>query len=442
VKQTLFLVVSMLVLTFRSVADPFWAVLMYYGLAVLRPQAIWEWALPPGVRWSLIAAVVAILASGLHFASLSWAVVQKWFLVMIGVLATCLVGSWAYALNQQVAGEYGLEYAKILVMLLVASLVVRQRRHFRYLAWMIFGCLIYLVYEMNALYVFDGRLDIYHRGYAGYDNNGAALMLAMVIPFCYFFFRAERRWWRWAYLLCVIPAFHVLMLSYSRGAMLAALLVGVGMVVGDARRRAIRTACVAVVVGWVLLALAGPQVRARFLSISQRERDASARSRIESWRAGWAIAKDYPLFGVGLRNSNALIGRYGADREGRTIHNVYLQFAADAGIPAGATFTGLVVASLWWLRRAARSCNPEAKDTEERWHHYICRACFWSLAIFAIGAMFLSFEAFELAYLLMLMAAVSVPLAVGARVEAERVLPNEAEWTAARAGIQPGSIGV
>jgi len=60
-KQLIFMMVTMAYFSLRSFADPFWAVLLYYGLAVFRPQYIWEWALPQGIRWSLIAAIVAVV---------------------------------------------------------------------------------------------------------------------------------------------------------------------------------------------------------------------------------------------------------------------------------------------------------------------------------------------------------------------------------------------
>jgi len=409
-KQTLFLIAMMAYFTFRSIADPFWAVLMYYGLDVLRPQFIWWWALPPGVRWSLYAAVVAIVFTTLHIGSLGRCAVQKSFIAMLVLFAVCIAGSYASAMDMEIAARYGIRYAKILLMLFVASLVVTEPRHFRYLGWMIFLCLIYLVYEMNAYYVFDRRLAIY-RGYGGLDNNGIGLTLAMVIPFCYYFFQAERRWWRWGYLICIIPSAHVIMLSFSRGAMLSAIMVAVGMLLPTARKRFIQTATLAAAIVLVGLALAGPEVRARFLSMSKQERDASIRSRFDSWKAGWAMAKDHPLFGVGLRNSNLLIKDYGADKEGRTIHNVYLQIAADSGITAAAIFIAMVAMALWWLNQAARKTDPLADDPRQKWHHFVCRAAFWSLATFALGAVFLSLENLELCYLLMLMGAAAPALA-------------------------------
>jgi len=406
-KQTVFLIAMMAFCTFRSFFDPFWAVLMYYGLSVLRPQSIWNWALPTGVRWSFFAAVLAIVVTIAHAKPLRYKAAQGPFVVMVLLFGLCLAGSCLFAIDQDIAVTAGWEYAKILIMLVIGCMVVTEARHVRYLGYIFFLCLTYLVYEINSMYLFQRQLVIYHRGYGGMDNNGAGLMLAMVIPFCYYFFRAERRWWRWGYLLCALPAVHAVMLSYSRGAMVSAILAACGMLLAGARRGFWRTACIAAVLCCLVLAMAGPEVRKRFLSIGNVRHDPSARSKFESWRAGWEIAKTYPLFGAGLRNSNLLTKEYGADFEGRTIHNVYIQIAADAGTVAAVVYAALLGSSLWWLHRTARLLRDQQDHPERRWLYCICRASFWSLVTFCIGGMFLSLETFELSHLLMLIGAVA-----------------------------------
>ncbi|NLX07878.1 MAG: hypothetical protein GXY33_22280 [Phycisphaerae bacterium] len=410
-KQTLFLLLMMFYFTCRSFVEPFWAVFLYYGLSVLRPQALWEWALPEGIRWSLYAAVLAVVVAILHGRPVQRRATRPLFLPMLAVFAFCLLCSYHHALDRTLASATGWEYAKLLTMLVVGAWVLTERRHLRYLAWMIFACLGYVVYEMNSLYFFKGMLYIYHHGFGGYDNNGAALALAMVIPFGYFFWLAERRWWRWGYLAVTLPAMHVVMLSLSRGAMLSTLVVMVGMLAATARRHAGRTLLAAILLTAAIAVLAGPEVRDRFATIGDKLQDPSAESRYLSWRAGYRIAKAYPLFGVGLRNSNLLTWDYGADRAGRTIHNNYLQIAADAGLPALTVFVSLLVASFGWFHLGAQRAAADMDDPEMRWHHYICRAGGWSLATFAVGSVFLSFETFELPYLLMLMAAAAPDLA-------------------------------
>ena len=404
-KQTVFLIAIMIFCGIKSFVDPFWAVLLYYGFALLRPQAIWEWALPQGVRWSMYAAILAIVAALVHAHSLGRRAVPRAFLGVFGVLGLCLLGSYLGAINREIADRWGWEYAKIFIMVIVGSFVVTRRWHIRYLAWMVFASLTYVVYQVNSLYVFDGRLGIYRNGYGGMDNNGAALMLVMVAPFCYHFFLAERRWWRWGYLVCVIPTAHAVILTYSRGAMLSGIICGVGMVLTASRKR-LRAVLALVVLGAIVLSLAGKEVQARFTTINAEVRDASQQSRLDSWRAGLKIALDYPLFGAGIRNSNLLTKQYGADFQGRTIHNVYIQIMADSGFPAGAMYILLLAMTLKWLHVGARATAGRLEDDKEaRWHHHVCKAAFWSLATFAFGSLFLSLEVFELPYLLILMGA-------------------------------------
>lgn len=404
-KQTLFLVAISCYCAFRSLFDPFWAVLLYYGLAVLRPQAIWQWSLPEGVRWSLYAAILAVAATALNFSSVR-SLVQRTFVWLLLGYCLLLVCSYVFAIDHEIAGKYGWEYVKIFVMLFVACYVVNRRWHFRYLGLCIFACLAYLVYEVNALYLFDHRLDIYHSGYGGLDNNGAGLMLVMAVPFCYHLFLAEKRWWRWGYVACVIPTAHAVMLTYSRGAMLSGAVCGIGMVLTASRKR-LRAVAALAVLGALVLSLAGKEVQDRFLTIKQEDRDTSQQSRLDSWRAGLKIARDYPLFGAGIRCSNLLTKQYGADMEGRTIHNVYIQIMADSGFPAGGVYILLVAWSLKWLRIGARRSDGRLEEVEARWHHHLCKAAFWSLATFAFGSFFLSLEQVELPYLLFLMGGVA-----------------------------------
>jgi len=405
----IFLIGTMAYFSIRGVSDPFWALLMYYGLAVLRPQAIWQWVLPEGVRWSLIGALIAIATAIFCRRQTGEKVMDRRMIAMILMFCACLLGSYLMAMDQDVAGTWGWEYAKILIMMLVSYFVISQRWHFRYLAWTIVLCLAYLTFEVNSLYIFEGRIDIWSHGYSGLDNNGAGLMLAMLIPFLYFFFLAESRWFRWVFVVAALATAHAVMLTYSRGAMLSSIIAGAGMILTSSKQR-LRSLIVGGLVGVLALAMAGPAVRDRFMTINESDRDASAQSRLGSWQAGWDIAKDFPVFGCGIRNSNLISKAYGADMQGRTIHDVYIQIAADCGFPAAAIYISMILCSLWWFRKAGQEAALHLNDKDIRWHYYICTGAFWSMVLFSIGTVFLSMEVFELPYLLMLMGACAVNL--------------------------------
>jgi O-antigen ligase len=138
-----------------------------------------------------------------------------------------------------------------------------------------------------------------------------------------------------------------------------------------------------------------------------------------SWDAGWGIIKDYPIFGVGPRNSRYVIQAYGADVEGRTIHDLYIQVAADTGIPSLLLLLMMMFIALRGLWRTSRSIYSQLDNDERRWHYAVCQACFWSLFLYGFGSVFLSSELFELPYLLMAMGA-AAQSALGAG-------PNEKE---------------
>jgi probable O-glycosylation ligase (exosortase A-associated) len=258
----------------------------------------------------------------------------------------------------------------------------------------------YIAYEINFLYLFSGRLDVFHEGYGGLDNNGAGLMIAMGVPMAYFLWQYYRAWWRWIFLALIPMMVHAVLMTYSRGAMLSLLLVSPLLIVRSPRKRQMIFAMVCCVL--LLPVLAGQEIRARFFSIEQYEKDRSAESRFGSWKAGLRIASDYPVFGAGVRNSTLISHRYGADMIGRAIHSQYIQTAADSGFPALAFYSLLLFGTWRGLRRTQKRCRDSDSD-EDRLAYNLACGIEGALAVFCIGTAFLSLEVFELPYLLILL---------------------------------------
>ena len=95
-------------------------------------------------------------------------------------------------------------------------------------------------------------------------------------------------------------------------------------------------------------------------------KDVSGWDRLEMWRAGTAIWRDYPLFGVGPANirkvfdfyhPHPLSGYGGRDFGLGNVHNLFLQQAAERGVLGLAALLGLFCAMLYasavWFRRKA-----------------------------------------------------------------------------------------
>ena len=178
--------------------------------------------------------------------------------------------------------------------------------------------------------------------------------------------------------------------------------------------------------------MAGKEIRERFFTLENTEVDASANSRRESWAAAWQIAKDNPIFGVGIRNSNLLSHEYGADMEGRTIHSQYLQTAADSGLVALALYL-TALGLFWFSTRRTRTMTTQRTDLDGRQAYAAACGVEGAMIVFCVGAAFLSLENFELPYLMLLIGA-QLPLVLAT---APAAVPTAAEG---RPGPTPGRM--
>ncbi len=396
--------------------QPFWGLLLYYGLAVLRPQYMWEWALPVEWRWSLFAAAIVVFSVlvNLHRVVIRGRITTITML-MLGYGVTLLISCVA-ADNPAVAIRWGEEHAKILFIAIIATFFIDRVWHVRWMAAMIFAMLGYIAWEINFLYLINNRLDVYHHGYGGLDNNGAGLLIAMGIPLAYAFgVGATKRWQRAAAWGAALIMLHAVMMTYSRGAMVATLVGTVWLFLHHRNRK--QTVVIAVAACLAVSVLAGQEIRERFFSTTRYQEDSSAMSRLDSWEAAWVLAWENPLTGHGLRNANIYSANYGADRQGRTIHSVYLQIAADSGIPSMLIYMTLLALTLITFGRCRRICReflnepdasraPPAERDQVAQLELIALGLQGSLIIFAFGGIFLSVEVFELPWLLIVLGAV------------------------------------
>lgn len=418
-KQLLLMMVLTASASVGSLVEPFWGVLLYYTFATLRPQYLWKWALPVEWRWSLIAAAMVVLGIMLNLPRILVKARVNAVTALMTAYGLLLLASCITAMDPATAQHWGIEYAKLLLMGILGSLVIRRLWQVRLLALMILLTLGYVAWEINYLYLFNNRLDVFHHGYGGLDNNGAGLMLAIGIPFAFCFgVSADRLWQRVASWGLGLVMLHALLMTYSRGAMLSTV-VGVIWLLIHYRARW-QAAVITVALCLVISVMAGQEIRDRFISTSRFDKDKSAQSRLDSWASAWRIAWDYPLTGQGIRNSNRYTQNYGADKRGRTTHSQYLQIAADSGIPAVCVYVVMLVTAMVYLHQSRQVCitaqqrqghHPGGTPPPTGLHavslyqvENIALACQAGLVIFAVDGVFLSLEVFELPWLLIVIA--------------------------------------
>lgn len=437
-KHFLFMLAVTLLGSMAAIAVPFWGVMLYYGYATLRPQYLWAWSLDqaPTVRWSLTAAAVTVIGTLVNLPAILRTFRANPILLLLLVYACLMLLSMLTAFDTKLAMYWAEEYGKVFVMAVIATLVIQRFWQVRAMGVMIALCLGYIAYEVNFLYLLEGgRLDIYHKGYGGLDNNGAGALLVLGIPFAYFLATTPVGNWTTARKIFAgllgLSLIHAVMMTYSRGAMLTAS-VGIVWLLLHHRPR-VQTAVLSALLLCAVSVMAGQEIRDRFSSTQKFEEDASAQSRFDSWAAAWDIALHHPLTGTGIRNSNAYSQNFGADVAGRTIHNQYLQVAADSGLPAAGVYIAMIGIGLFGLGRARRRSNDAERDfeagpeptgphTREQLVHRardaatLCLSLQAALLMFAFSSIFLSVELVEVPWLLIVLAGI-LPAAVDRRLE-------------------------
>jgi probable O-glycosylation ligase (exosortase A-associated) len=415
-KPNLFMAVTMAAGVLGTVLrGPVWGLTVYYIYAVLRPQFLWEYALPPVpwsaiVGWTVVASVVIMppgLPAGLQARGGGPRLTAAHRAVLLFGAWVCL--TYFTARHPETSYPYLIEYLKIFLMFAVGAFVLRTVGEIWVLYLFSAGILGYIAVEVNDIYLRNNHyLFLYRRGYCGLDNNGAGLMLAMGVPLCFYAWEGLTSRLRWVFLLLLPPLLHAVFMSYSRGAMVS-LIPGFALFLFRSRRKA-QVAALLIALGLLVPVLAGKEIQARFSSTADYDADSSARSRLTTWKIAWQMARENPIFGLGIRNSNLYTYDYGADVYGRTIHSQYLQTAADSGLVALA----LYLAALYFGWRNVHRVMRETKrrtDTEGRRAYAVAAGVEGSMLVFCTGAFFLSLENFETPYIMLLVGA-QLPLAL------------------------------
>ena len=450
-KQMAFMLATVLLGTVGSFAlSPVYGLAVYYIYAVIRPQFIWEQHEFAGIKigepqWSLYVALATLASTFLWRTGLfapSKVAAPPWYgnpaftrsHYLFLAFTAWISLTYLTAINTDRAWPFFVEYVKIFVMFICATFILRTVRDLWFIYFAVLGAAVYVGYEINTYYFNGGWLLLASRGYGGLDNNGAALIVAMAVPMCYFAWEAVDRWWRWGFLLAIPPLLHAVLLSYSRGAMLSLGLTAIIILI-RAKNKKFLLGCYGIAFILILI-MAGPEVRQRFFSIGKADVDESFQSRQNTWSIAIRMANERPLFGMGIRNSNLFTYDYGADMPGRSIHSQYLQTAADSGWVALGLYL-FFLGSLFLGLRDVRRVLRRYTDAESLKVKSIASGVECALVLFCVGAFALSLEHFEMPYIMMLLGVQlhAITRAVVARLGPLPAAPTQAAIPSFRPGV-------
>lgn len=329
-------------------------------------------------------------------------VTQLLFLAWISI--TCL-----FAFNTpEIVFDRWIFVFKIHLMLLVTLMLIRGREKIERLVWVVTMSIGFYGIKGGVWTVLGGGSGRVWGPYGSMieDNNALGLALVILVPFMYFLHQiCTRRLIRIALIACIITTCFSILGSQSRGALLA--LLAMAFVLALKGKRPIKMSILLGSLLVVAILFMPESWSGRMETIQSYEQDASAMSRIYTWKTMWALALDRPLVGGGLASDNSVVfALYAPERVGDFVgggplvaHSIYFQVLGEQGFPGLMLY--LLLGFFTW--RKAGKIAKQTKDDPEfgSWTPLLMRMVQVSLAGFAVGGAFLSLVHFDLPYYIM-----------------------------------------
>ena len=396
--------------------------MVYFAFAIITPESMWHWAVPPGHYSRTVA--LALLAG--------WVLQSfgSWRFYGAKPLVYSIIGFWVWALISARMSDYVghsmpfiTSFAKILLPILVGATTIQTVGQIKALAWTLTLSQAYIAYDFNVAYTFHNFNRVTAPiAYANMDNN--SLCIAMVTGCGLAFFLALRDkvlWRRWMLFILAALLAHVPMFGESRGAMLALVVTGVATFIIIPREpKHYAIFILAIVIG---LRLAGAAVVERFATIfvEGEERDYSAQSRLDLWKGCADLMLQYPLLGVGPDNWPLYAPDYGFPK-GKEAHSVWFQTGAELGIPGLGFLLTWYVLTCWKLLQLVRKpgyMDPFLLDA--------ARMVIAALVAFGVSASFVSLEGLELPYYVTLLGVCTIKIATSPKHQREMYIKQQRE---------------
>ena len=377
----------------------FRALVAFTAILVLSPQA-WFPILGP-MRIAFLAAGLAI---GAHlFDRIVRREATPVFNREIGV-AIALV-TWAVLtvpLSYWVGGSIEIltdQYLKAVVFFWLVGTLATTAHRMRTLAWTLVLCSIplaltgiknYFAGELLSTSV-PGLKRIY--GYMGGSGlaanpNDLALMLNLIIPIAAALALDSRRFGARAVAAsAALVSIAAVVLTFSRAGFLTLATTGVMLFVVLIRRKSPGAAGLL-----LLVALAAPVMmpagytdRLSTITNIESDRTGSAQGRWQDFIVAAEVVIMNPVIGVGIGNDMIALNQQRGEDTWRSVHNAYLQYAVDLGLPGLFLFAWLHVLCFKTARAVERRA---AKEPALQHLAYLAAGIQISLAAFFVAAMF------------------------------------------------------
>jgi O-antigen ligase len=399
---------------FVGLFSPFHGLLAYIALAIIRPDALWFWAVPPGGNYSRVVAV-AMLIGWLCRGTGSWRLGRAWPTTLTLLFFWIwLVASACSAESQETAWSYVEVLSKAFLPWFVGITTIDSNHKLSQLLWTMVLSIGVLAYEVNRLY-FAGYIALITED--GIANLGRAVLgigLNCGAGVAFFLVIGSKSYWLKALALFLgLVTLHAVFITFSRGAMLGMVVMAV-MTFWILPKKP-STYALYLLGGLLALQMVGPQVMERFSSTfaKSEQRDASAQSRFDLWSNCLVLMGEHPVFGLGPEHFALQSQRFGWEAN-KEAHSLWLQVGAELGIPAMCALAFFYLKPLRRLLRIAKG-----SDTGDPFLRTAAGMGLVVLCGFILSSSFVTVTRYELPYYVVLAAAATLKLSQASQPPAD-----------------------
>jgi O-antigen ligase len=217
------------------------------------------------------------------------------------------------------------------------------------------------------------------------NTNDMALHLVTMLPLSVaFFFGSRGPLRKTAHAICAALMIFAIVLSYSRGAFLGALVAFAFFAFKIGRRSKVEIGAVVLIAaaGMILIAPSGYGNRLLSIFIPELDPNGSADSRRGELFRSIYVALRHPLLGIGMGNYQPNMSY-----RGLVTHNSYTQIASEMGLIAVTLYTMFIVKPLRKLSAIARQTFGVKEDSH---FYYLALGLQASLLVYMVSSFFLS----------------------------------------------------
>jgi putative inorganic carbon (HCO3(-)) transporter len=377
---------------------PWVGILLWSWLAYMNPHRL-AWGFAYNFPFSMVVGLVTIVA----FMASKEKKDMPWTreIIILLVLTGWMLFTTFFAFYPDLAWHRWDEVWKIMLMVLLTALIIRDRHQLHWLIWVIVLSFGFYGVKGGIFTIING--GVYRvQGPAGTfigGNNEMALALVMTIPLIrYLHLQETRKWVKTGLASAMVLTGVAAIGSQSRGGMLAMVMMGLFLWLKS--RNKIVTGFYMVIAVAIIASVMPQEWYDRMNTIKTYQEDQSAQGRINAWHTAFNVAKARTTGGGFEMFQPPTFRLYAPDPWNvHDVHSIYFEMMGEQGFIGFGLF--MLLGLMAWIR-AQQTIKRCKKDPDKKWASDLSAMIQVSLIGYATAGAFLGMSHFDLPYHLMI----------------------------------------